>query len=81
MGASTIKKIFYQPEILKKEWQEYHDRNNDVGKSVAKHVVSHLVLLGISIRMREKKEILRQSWLTIAVVPVSIRDRVSSNEK
>ena len=62
-------------EVNEQRWQEFHDRHND---NCWKHLLAHSILLSIAICNRDKGKILRQGWLSAAVLPVHVRDAIRS---
>ena len=58
---------------LSKALQDFHDQHN---QQIRWHVLSHASLLGCAIMEKDVKKIGTQGWLCVAVIPVSIRDRV-----
>lgn len=63
--------LIYYPQNAQNYWQSYHLRNN---RNMRKHLFSHVMLCGVALRKREPVEIIRQSWLGMAVIPVHCRE-------
>ena len=77
MGA-LIREFWKEPERFQEKCQEFHDRNN---RNMLKHLLSHKILLLTAFRKREKTEILRQIWLSTAVIPVHIRNSINERRQ
>ena len=67
------KNCSFQDSDRKRYWQYYHDRNNQI---LIKHLYAHTMLLSVALQERSYKEVLRQTWLGIAVIPVHIRSTI-----
>ena len=68
-----IAEMVSDPENAEYYWTQYHNQNN---RNIKKHILSHSMLLAVAIRRRKGKEIIKQSWLGSAVIPVHIRDLI-----
>jgi len=63
--------IIYYPHNAENYWRSYHLRTT---RNMRKHLFSHVMLWGVALRKRELAELMKQSWLGMAVIPVHCRD-------
>ena len=59
--------ISSDPIEAKRYWQNFHARKN---QRMSTHLMAHGALLAVSIRVVNLKEIVTQTWLFSAVIPV-----------
>lgn len=76
-ARKTLKEILFHSQDAEDYWQLYHQRNN---RNIKKHLLSHSMLLVVALRKREAKEIVIQSWLASAVIPVHIISSMRRSE-